>query len=169
MAISPLLLVVYSNLCSKRTTIEGMYHNNNVPLVIPPNMSNRVDRKHIFVPMKAAQQQQGGNLFFHSRAILGILIPVRSISALKFARKLLFFLFLKFSETVVIFQQSTNYAIRAHCIRFVSSGTLFNDATLKQHSGKLLSPSLNRPRLLFFCVQAMLLQVFLRVATNTIS
>ena len=159
MAISPLLLVVYSNLCSKRTTIEGMYHNNNVPLVIPPNMSNRVDRKHIFVPLKAAHQQQGGNLFFHSGAILGILIPVRSISALKFAQKL-FFSILTFSETVVIFQQSTNYAIRAHCIRFVSSGTLFNDATLKQHSGKLLSPSLNRPRLLF-CVQV--------IATNTIS
>ena len=168
MAISPLLLVVYSNLCSKRTTIEGMYHNNNVPLVIPPNMSNRVDRKHIFVPLKAAHQQQGGNLVFHSGAILGILIPVRSISALKFARKLLFFLFLKFSETVVIFQQSTNYAIRAHCIRFVSSGTLFNDATLKQHSGKLLSPSLNRPRLLFLCA-GYVASVFLRVATNTIS
>ena len=81
---------------------------------------------------------------------MGILVPVRSISALKFARKC-FFSILKFTKIVVIFQQTTNYAIRAHCIRFVSSRTLFNAATLKQHSRKFLSPSLNRPRLLFLC------------------
>ena len=72
----------------KGCTIIIMYHWSYRQICLTELIGNI-----FFVPIRAAHQQQGGNLFFHSGAVLGILIPVRSISALKFARKLFFFYF----------------------------------------------------------------------------